>query len=106
MPANAGSAHLPNRFREKPEGIREFQRYVAVNNNWSYSLDAIAQLRNGLEQELPPGVKTIAIAGSFGRFEASQQSDADCIIVLDDDESLDIAGASNAVVDVITQTGN
>lgn len=85
---------LPDRFRPKPDGIPGHERYVAITNNWQFSREAIAHLRAGLEDALPDGVKTIAIAGSFGRFEASRQSDADCIIVLEDRDDFDVGATT------------
>lgn len=98
----SNSVDLPDRFRLTPGGIPGFQRYSAITKNWQFSLEAIAKLRAGLADAVPEGVKTIAIAGSFGRLEASDLSDADCIIVIDDDPSVDAEKVSKAAVKAVT----
>ena len=60
-------------------------RYVSLNDNWQKSTDALVRIRNTLASAgLPNTIKTIAAAGSLARMEASEESDADLIIVVDD----------------------
>jgi predicted nucleotidyltransferase len=100
---DANTSDLPKRFRPTPDGIPGHDHYVAITKNWQYSREAIAQLRDGLDGALPEGVKTIAIAGSFGRFEASSQSDADCIIVMEDGDEFDFEKTSVAANELIAE---
>ncbi|HEX8102065.1 MAG TPA: nucleotidyltransferase domain-containing protein [Solirubrobacteraceae bacterium] len=67
-----------------PETPKHFGRYHALRDNWRHSRDVMLELRKRFDREDLPGVETIAIAGSFARFEASPESDADCIIILED----------------------
>jgi hypothetical protein len=98
----SAAINLPSRFRLTPDGIPGHERYPAISHNWEYSLEAITSLRDGLRGQLPDGVKTIAIAGSFGRLEASDLSDADCIIVLSDDPDVDAEQVSQQAVKAVT----
>jgi hypothetical protein len=90
-------------FPRDPRFIARPERYRALCANWTFSQGALRQLRDGLRTGLPEGVMTIAIAGSFARYEASDQSDADCIIVLEDDPKLDAAAVSERAVATVTE---
>jgi hypothetical protein len=72
----------PWEIREKPN-IPNFDRYLALAKNWSYSARAISQLREYC-RAVSKNVVTIGLAGSFGRFEASSTSDADYIMIVRD----------------------
>jgi hypothetical protein len=66
--------------------------------NWRHSLEKVAELRGRLASDVPGGVRTIALAGSFGRFEASDQSDADAIIIVEDGADDTVGDEAVAVV--------
>lgn len=60
-------------------------RHGSLLDNWQTSRVAIAALRQALASApLGAAIRTIAAAGSLGRMEASGQSDADLIVVVQD----------------------
>jgi len=82
-------------------------RYVALEEAERFSHDVLDAVRASLAQEIFPSVRTIAVAGSFGRLEASRASDADFIIVLDDDLTVDSearAAIEHSVITRLTQS--
>jgi predicted nucleotidyltransferase len=80
--------HEDNYFPEAPQHIGDWLSYTTMVANWERSQRVLAKLRERFaDDDRFEGVQTIAIAGSFGRFEGSRSSDADCIVVLHDDVS-------------------
>jgi hypothetical protein len=75
----------------QPRSIRKFDRYPALRENWKFSTDFLKYLSKLCIGQLSDNVDTIAIAGSFGRLEGSQQSDADYIIVVKDSSHQTVA---------------
>lgn len=65
-----------------PIGVAEF---IAIDENREFSRRVLTSVTSALSGKQFHGVRTIAIAGSFGRHEASVTSDADFIVVLNDD---------------------
>lgn len=59
-------------------------KYATLEANAAFSLGVLTAVRDGLAATQFENVRTIAIAGSFGRLEASRASDADFIVVLDE----------------------
>lgn len=94
---------LPDYFPEMPRLIPHVEHYQSVCANWRYSRQKLLELRERLasQQAALTDVMTIAAAGSFGRLEASAQSDADCIIVLKDGLP-DQSASERAAVDLVT----
>jgi hypothetical protein len=77
--------HGDHYFPDAPQHIRNWSGYPTMQANWSHSHEILAELRDRFRGDNRfDGVHTIAIAGSFGRFEGSRSSDADCIVVLED----------------------
>ncbi len=70
---------------EQPEAIGNFQRYHTMVENWDFSRGVIQKLRDRLEGRLSDNVVTVALAGSFGRLEGSSFSDADYILIVNED---------------------
>lgn len=67
----------------------KIQRYHALSANWKHSGDALRDIRLHLEEaNFDAAVRTVAVAGSLGRMEASERSDCDLIVVLSDDVAL------------------
>lgn len=61
------------------------ERYLALTGNWERSQKNFEKLRRILlDAKLPAQVRCVAAAGSLGRMEASEESDADLIIILDE----------------------
>jgi predicted nucleotidyltransferase len=58
--------------------------HPTLERNASFTTRVLESVRGGLVEQDFPQVRTIAVAGSFGRDEASEVSDADVIIVLQD----------------------
>lgn len=76
-----------------------------LRRNREYSRATLDEIRGELAGLELSGVLTVAVAGSFGRDEASEASDADFIIVLRDDSSLsqeERVKASLAVYDEVS----
>ena len=73
-----------NHIESPPQYIRNFDRYKSYTENWVFSEQFIKHLKSSLAGTLSNNVKTIAIAGSFGRLEGSASSDADYILVVQD----------------------
>lgn len=67
----------------------KIQRYSSVESSWQHSKETINRIRDRLAAQaikLPDKVSTIVAAGSLARMEASKDvSDADLIIIVDDD---------------------
>jgi predicted nucleotidyltransferase len=64
-------------------------KYNALQANWTYSKATIQTLREEFKAHLDgfehkASIRTLALAGSLGRMEASEESDADLIVVLRD----------------------
>lgn len=59
--------------------------YSQITENRAFSLEVLAHVQPKVAEAALDGVRCVAIAGSFGRLEASHVSDADLIIVLDDE---------------------
>jgi predicted nucleotidyltransferase len=90
--------HDNNYFPDAPQEIHDFSSYPTMHSNWAHSQEVLAELRTRFAGDKRfVGVQTIAIAGSFGRFEGSRSSDADCIVVLEDDVALRIDVARDAL---------
>ena len=63
----------------------ELSRYANLSKGWEYSKGEIKRIKEHLATtKLPEGVRTLAVAGSLGRMEASESSDCDLVVVLDD----------------------
>ena len=61
------------------------ERYLALVGNWERSRNNCRQLSQTLQHAgLDDRVRCVAAAGSLGRMEASQESDADLIVVLNE----------------------
>jgi hypothetical protein len=94
--------HDDNYFPEAPQHVGDLSMYSTMRANWQHSHEVLAELRERFAgDDRFSGVQTIAIAGSFGRFEGSRASDADCIVVLRDDVS-SRADAERAALSAIT----
>ncbi len=57
-------------------------RYHAMARNWEFSRGVLQKLRDELKDAFDDSVVTVAMAGSIGRLEASDQSDADYIMIV------------------------
>jgi len=69
-------------------------RYASIDENRAFSENVVGEVRAAINEQKFDHVLTVAIAGSFGRLEACEASDADVIIVLND-ESLDGVAAGD-----------
>lgn len=74
-----------------------------LRRNRDFSQSTLGSVREELDALALSGVLTVAVAGSFGRDEASEVSDADFIIVLDEDETLDDAARRQRNTEVYGQ---
>jgi predicted nucleotidyltransferase len=63
----------------------EQDRWIQIRHNREHSKRILSEVAAELEKAKLNGVLTVAIAGSFGRLEASESSDADFIVVLAND---------------------
>ena len=80
----------------RPWGLSDhpIERYLALVANWERSRDTFGLLSQALQDaSLDARVRCIAAAGSLGRMEASEESDADLIIILDETVPQDSAEA-------------
>lgn len=81
---------LPETFASErtwaiPEAI-EIAEYPLLSSAWEFSRRQLRSIREALGKEkLPAEVETVALVGSLGRMEASEVSDCDLIVILDDD---------------------
>ena len=75
----------------EPRTIRKFDRYPALKQNWTFSVEFLKYLSAKCAQGFTPNVETVALAGSFGRLEGSRESDADYIMVVKDPTASSIA---------------
>mgnify|MGYP002777861012 CR=1 FL=1 len=74
-----------------------FGKYTSLKNNWSLSKEQISKIRALLSQgQVHQYVDTVAVAGSLGRMEVSNASDADIIVVLDKEVELNSQVAREA----------
>jgi len=65
--------------------VVELSDFPALDESWSRSRQILAEMHQHLTAaQLSTHVRTIAVSGSLGRMEASDQSDCDLIVVLDD----------------------
>lgn len=81
----------------------DISRYSAIEDNWKTSQESISNIQNILSgAEIHDAVRAVAAAGSLGRMEASQLSDADLIIVLKDGTDLNSDTARDAFNSVWT----
>lgn len=71
-----------NYLPTNPKHIHQFDRYTTLRTNWDFSLKFLKTLKRELATKLSSNVLTVAIAGSFGRLEASASSDADYILIV------------------------
>jgi hypothetical protein len=62
------------------------QRYPELAKSWSFSQNALEKIKNSMASIGHRTKTCIAVAGSFGRFEASQLSDLDYIIISDNED--------------------
>lgn len=67
-----------------PRTIRKFDRYPALKQNWTFSVEFLRYLSTRCKGAFSDNVDTVALAGSFGRLEGSRESDADYIMVVKD----------------------
>jgi hypothetical protein len=87
------SSYAFNRDWAVPESL-EIGRNGAIQANWDYSKRILSEIRAALEAEsLPVEILTVAVAGSFGRMDASDNSDCDLLVVLQDNLSPEEASA-------------
>jgi hypothetical protein len=70
---------------------------MALEKNWAYSNEFLTHLRKGLSGKLSKNVRTVAIAGSFGRLEGSAASDADYILVVKDSKHKTVQDDQNVI---------
>jgi hypothetical protein len=69
--------------REWSIASNPISRYPRLVESWAFTAERLRALRASLaEAGLPESVLTVATAGSLGRMEASQASDADLIVLL------------------------
>jgi len=66
-----------------PLYIENINKYHAVRSCWDFSHTSLNNIKSYLEERLHPYKENIvvAVAGSFGRMEASKESDLDYIII-------------------------
>ncbi|MGY3214576.1 hypothetical protein [Mucilaginibacter sp. HD30] len=76
-------------YPKQPNFTNRFDKYVNFKSNWDYSYDKLTRLNEGCIAEFGEN-KTFSIvtAGSYGRMEASDQSDLDYVIL--NNETTDI----------------
>jgi predicted nucleotidyltransferase len=68
-------------FFPAPQHIPLFKRYHSITENWEFSHRSLVEIRRRLQSAFDDPALMIAVAGSLGRLEASQESDLDFIIV-------------------------
>ena len=81
----------------QPRTIRKFDRYPALKQNWTFSVEFLKHVSSKCAGNLSDNVETIAMAGSFGRLEGSRESDADYIMVVKNPEH-DLVPRDSAVL--------
>lgn len=89
----------------EPRAIRKFVRYPALRDNWDFSVQFLKYLSKQCVNTVSKNVDTIAVAGSFGRLEASRESDVDYIMVVTDPEDSSVQEDKEALQQTIKQYG-
>jgi len=75
-------------FLEKTD---RFEKYVNFKDNWDYSYQKLTLLNEAFEQEFGSDKTfSIVVAGSYGRMEASQQSDLDYVVLSSPETDINI----------------
>lgn len=69
------------RIPHLPKGIADFSRYPSLKANWEYSRDKLRKLSHKLTEAIKTEEVSIVVAGSYGRLEASSESDLDYIVL-------------------------
>jgi hypothetical protein len=67
-----------------PRTIVKFDRYAALQQGWEFSTKFVRELTDSCRTRFSENVLTVGLAGSFGRFEGSVESDADYIMIVND----------------------
>jgi predicted nucleotidyltransferase len=60
--------------------------YPSLKANWDYSYDKLVKLNNRITEEINYDHVSIAVAGSYGRLDASTESDLDYMILSDQED--------------------
>lgn len=89
----------------EPRTIRKFDRYPALKQNWAFSEKFLKYLSTQCVSSLSANVETIAVAGSFGRLEASRESDVDYIMVVSDPQHSSISRDKETLQEAIKSYG-
>ncbi len=89
----------------RPRTIRKFERYPALQKNWSFSVRFLEYLSNRCNGNLSANVETVCVAGSFGRLEGSLESDADYIMVVKDSQHESIVKDKEILQQAISEYG-
>lgn len=77
------------KFPKKPKGINDLTRFPSLKANWEYSHSVLHKLHEKLNSEISNENLAIVVAGSYGRLDASKESDLDFMVLTDHvDESV------------------
>jgi len=99
------AADLRNFLPRTVGHIPQLDRYATLKQNWQYSVDRLTKLRAGLRGKLSENVETVAVAGSFGRFEGSTVSDADFILIVSDKDDPSVESDRDIIIKAISNLG-
>ena len=96
------AAGLKNFLPRTVGHIPQLDRYATLKQNWQYSVDRLTELRESLRGKLSENVETVAVAGSFGRFEGSTVSDADFILIVSDKDDPSVESDRDVIIKAIS----
>lgn len=67
-------------YPEWPEGV-SLAHFQGIKKNWRFSVEILERLHQQLNEEMKNQNVSVVVAGSFGRLEASSESDLDFMII-------------------------
>lgn len=88
----------------EPSFSEHLSNFPNIKNNWNYSVDKLNSIAKSLSEVFMDNSFTIVIAGSYGRLEASSNSDFDYFI-LSDDPRTNYIEIKNNVNEVLKKVG-
>ncbi len=69
------------KFPKKLKGINDLNKFPALKANWEYSQSILQKLHDELNSQIENENLSVVVAGSYGRLDASKESDLDFMIL-------------------------
>jgi predicted nucleotidyltransferase len=89
-------------YPPKPQYVNDFEHYFFLKQNWDISYNNLKKINHDLNTQFGNDESfSIVVAGSYGRMEASIESDLDYIIITEGVQQIDIKQIRNKITEII-----